>query len=299
MIDNARSLEHVIPGTEYFEIDSTAVGARFAVWVTRPSGLGAGQATTLPVLYVTDGYPAAALTGPYASLLGGDLITRLQPFLQVAVGYAGAESAQASTLRNRDLVPPGEPVSPQLIAAVDATVDGGGMSRQDADAYVELLRNPHGDRFLTFFEEELQPAIADRYDVQPGPAGLFGYSYGGLFSLYVLLRQSPMFNRIGAGSPGIAVPDSQIFSALRRLAERHATFVGVQLCLTINELELIGPSALYRVLGRYFLALVDDLAQADFEGLRVSKRIVPEESHLSGWMASYLTFLRTCYAVAG
>jgi hypothetical protein len=45
--------------------------------------------------------------------------------------------------------------------------------------------------------------------------------------------------------------------------------------------------------------LVDELAEADFEGVRAAKRIVPEESHLSGWMASYLSFLRTCYAGAG
>ncbi|WP_456238148.1 alpha/beta hydrolase-fold protein [Nocardiopsis codii] len=42
--------------------------------------------------------------------------------------------------------------------------------------------------------------------------GLFGHSYGGLFALYAWLRETGLFASVGAGSPGVASADSQIFT---------------------------------------------------------------------------------------
>ncbi|MDF6016915.1 hypothetical protein LWJ43_32665 [Streptomyces sp. JH34] len=57
--------------------------------------------------------------------------------------------------------------------------------------------------FLNFLTDDLHPRIERDYGTAPGGHGLFGYSYGGLFSLYAWLTKSTFFESIGAGSPGI------------------------------------------------------------------------------------------------
>lgn len=298
MTDRPTSTTDLISDTDYFEIDSPTVGARFAVWVTRPLVYAALPDNVFPALYVTDGNLAAAVTAPYSALFGADLIGPMEPYVQVSIGYPGATVAEANSIRNRDLLPPNEPVPLHLTAALEGAVEAGALTREQADEMLTVLRNPHGDRFLAFIENELHPVVTQRYRVNAGRAGLFGYSYGGLFSLYALARQSALFDRIGAGSPGIMGTDSQIFTLLDELAARQATFDGVRLCLTTNDREGNGPVPLYQSMGRGFNDLLERLRVHDFRGLAVSTRVIEEETHISGFTASFLTFVRNCYSVA-
>lgn len=292
---NATQSGDALPDTDYFELDSAAVGTRFAVWVTRPLSYAAQPDHRFPLLYVTDGNPGAALIGPYTSLFGADQITPIEPYVQVSVGYPGMTLVEANIVRNRDLLPPDEPVPAHLTSALEAAVADDAMTQAQADEMMATLREPHADRFLEFIETELHPLLTERYRVQEDKCALFGYSYGGLFSLYVLLKRSRLFDRIGAGSPGITGTDSRIFTMLEELASHDADFPDVRLCLTMNELELIGPAPLYRSLSQTLLAFVDRLHQHNFTGLKTSARILAQESHISGWTASFHTFIRTCF----
>lgn len=292
------STTEVLFGTDYFEIDSVATGVRFAVWVTRPAAYDAQPDVEFPVLYVTDGNLLAALTAPYANAIASDPLAGIQPFVQVSIGYAGAGLPDFSWMRNRDLMPPHEPPPPELEAGLEAAFASGAMTRAEADRAIAAVRDPHGDRFLDFIENELHPVVTGRYRVRPGRCGLFGYSLGGLFSLYALVRQSPLFDRIGAGSAGLLSPESQIFVLLDEFAKRRGTFDDVRLCLTVNNLEATGSFTIYRHLARGVLELVDKLQELQLEGLTVTTLIVPEETHLSGITASYLRFLRACFSTA-
>ncbi|WP_455577835.1 alpha/beta hydrolase-fold protein [Amycolatopsis keratiniphila] len=59
------------------------------------------------------------------------------------------------------------------------------------------------DAFLSFLTAELHPRIERDYGTATSGHGLFGYSYGGLFSLYAWLSGITLFGSIGAGSPGV------------------------------------------------------------------------------------------------
>lgn len=297
MTNDTASATETVPNTDYFEIESPTIGATFAVWVTRPLAYEALPEATFPVVYVTDGNIATAVTAPYAVLYGADLVTPMQPYLQVSIGYAGMGIMEANIVRNRDLVPPGEPVPAHLSDTFDQAVAGGAMSQEQFEQIMTVLRNPHAEDFLAFLETDLHQAVSDRYRVSPGRQALFGYSYGGLFSLYALLRQSPLFDRIGAGSPGI-FGESRVFDLLEQLSARGASFDDVSLFLTVNQLELSGDAPLYRQLGRSTVAFEEALRAAAFDGLDVSSRVIEDESHVSGLTASYLAFIRSILVAA-
>ena len=287
-----------LPRTDYFELDSAHVGDRFAVWVTTPVDYDRGADARFPAIYVTDGNVSAAMLAPYCEHTAFDLIGAFQPYIQVTVGYPPEKAADWLTLRNRDLVPADEPAPPSMIAAVAADAQTAGWTQEEHDEYIRSIHEGRAAQFLLFLEEELRPVVDERYRIDPAGSGLFGYSYGGLFALFALLRQSPMFRRYGAGSPGVLSADSQIFRLERDIAGRAQAFADVQLHLTVNELEITGRSHIYRDLGIQFARFVDTLYLSDHDGLDFTARILPSDTHMTGFSQSFLSYLRACYGAS-
>lgn len=159
------------------------------------------------------------------------------------------------------------------------------------DSFFEAQRNARGDLFLAFVEQELHPEIARRYPVRLHDVGLFGYSYGGLFTPHALTSGSRPFTRFGASSPGILGPESCIYTQYEALADSPVE----QLHLTLNGDEMLGPSPFYRGLAMEFLRFVDLLRERPLPGLRVTTELFPTESHAGGLVDAYRSFLRTCY----
>ncbi len=270
--------------TEYFEMRSGS-GHDYGVWVTTPPGYNRASAQA-PVVYVLDGNWAVGLTAPLI-VTQMDPMQRIQPYIQVSVGYAGEDAQNWDRLRNRDFVPAGEPLATALIDAVEMGVQAGGTTREEADAYLAELRDTHADAFLSFLTAELHPRIEHDYGTATSGHGLFGYSYGGLFSLYAWLTGSTVFESIGAGSPGVVAEDSQIFAQLhamgdsRRAANLHVTF---------NDRELLGDLAVYQSLAKNTATILHHLTS---RGEKVTSEIL-HETHVTGLQASFLSYLRTC-----
>jgi predicted alpha/beta superfamily hydrolase len=237
-------------------------------------------------VYVLDGNWAVGLTAPLI-VTQMDPMQRIQPYIQVSVGYAGEEAKDWDRLRNRDFVPPGEPVAKELVDAVEMGVQAGTRTRDEADAYLAQLRDTHADVFLSFLTTELHPRIARDYGTATRGHGLFGYSYGGLFSLYTWLTGAAMFESIGAGSPGVVADDSQIFARLRDLDDSRRA---AKLHVTFNERELIGDLAVYQELAKNTATVLHRLTS---RGSAVTSEIL-RETHVTGLQASFLSYLRTC-----
>lgn len=280
------ALDQVLGATEYFELDSTSVGARFAVWVTRSPTFD--EDVAYPVLYVTDGNFSVAQTAPLAAMQG-DVMLPIAPYLQVTVGYAGDDAQDWSRVRNRDLVPPGEPVAPDMRAALETAVEKGLMTREEADAYLAELADTHADAFLSFLTDELHPEIANRYRITPEGHGLFGYSYGGLFALYALFTGCSLFTAYGAGSPGVVAPDSTVLAA----AEGSLDLTGKRLHLTVNEPEVTGELPIYRALARGVTVLIESLRTSG-SGLALTTQVLGD-THVTGLQSSFVGFMRSCW----
>ncbi|WP_424190180.1 alpha/beta hydrolase [Actinokineospora sp. G85] len=272
--------------TDYFELRSTG-GHDYGVWVTTPPGYDPAT-TRAPAVYVLDGNWAVGMTAPLI-VTQKDPMQQIQPYIQVSVGYAGADAQHWDRLRNRDLVPPGEPIAKELINAVEAGFQAGARTREESDAYLAELRDTRADAFLDFLTAELHPRIERDYGTAASGHGLFGYSYGGLFSLYTWLTGSTLFESVGAGSPGVVSEDSQVFA---RLEEMGDSLPAAKLHLTVNERELLGDLAVYQNLAKNTATVLHRLTA---RGGAVTSAIL-RETHVTGLQASFLSYLRTCRA---
>ncbi|WP_425484989.1 alpha/beta hydrolase-fold protein [Amycolatopsis anabasis] len=167
--------------------------------------------------------------------------------------------------------------------------DGSPSGREEADAYLAELRDTHADAFLGFLTAELHLRIERDYGTATSGHGLFGYSYGGLFSLYTWLTGSTLFESIGAGSPGVAGEDSQIFAQLQEMGNRqHAA----KLHVTLNERELLGDLAIYQNITKNTATVLHRLTS---RGAAVTSAVL-RETHVTGLQASFLSYLRACRA---
>jgi uncharacterized protein len=284
-------LHGCLADTEYFEVEARS-GHRYAVWVTTPAGYAQGT-DELPLIYVMDGNFSVGLTAPLI-VSQSDPYLSIAPYIQVSVGYAGEEAADWARLRNRDLVPPGEPIGHDVVQALEAARDAGAMSQEYLDAYLQELQDTHADVFLAFLAEELHPRLRSQLRVSESGHGLFGYSYGGLFALYVWLLGAGPFSTVGAGSPGVVHADSHVFRLVEGLAVHQADTAAARLHVTLNEAEAIGTVPVYRGLARNVLALLEQL-YATGRSEAISTAML-QGTHVTGLQASFLSYLRSCHA---
>ena len=154
------------------------------------------------------------------------------------------------------------------------------------DAYLQKLADTHADDFLAFLTGELHPQLQSQYRVSESGHGLFGYSYGGLFSLYAWLTGASTFATVGAGSPGVVVPGSQVFALIPDATN------DAKLHVTLNEAETLGPIPIYRGLARHVLEVLEQLHA---KGSPVTTAML-RETHVTGLQASFLSYLKTCHA---
>jgi predicted alpha/beta superfamily hydrolase len=288
-------LHGCLADTDYLEVSAKS-GHLYGVWVTTPPGYADGN-DPLPLIYVMDGNFAVGQTAPLIVSQADPYLT-IAPYIQVSVGYAADEAAEWARLRNRDLVPPGEPVSGEMVATLESAREAGAMSQEQMDAYLHELRDTHADVFLSFLADELHPQLTSQYRVSETGHGLFGYSYGGLFALYAWLnagldRATP-FVTVGAGSPGVLGADSQIFELLRKLPERQTETDLPRLHITVNQLEMLGDVPIYRGLARQVLMVVEEL-HSQGRTQEVSTALL-HETHVTGVQASFLSYLKACHA---
>lgn len=283
-------LHGCLPDTEYLEVTARS-GHRYGVWVTTPPGY-ADSTDPLPLIYVLDGNWAVGLTAPLI-VTQADPYLAIAPYVQVSVGYAGEEAADWAHIRNRDLVPPGEPVGDDMLATLAAARESGAMTREQVDAYLAELEEPRADLFLDFLTGELHPHLRSRLRVSESGHGLFGYSYGGLFALYAWLRDTGLFASVGAGSPGVASTDSRVFDLVQALPEPGGDAAAPRLHITLNEAELLGEVPFYRAMARNVLTAVEQL-RIRGRSERVSNALL-RETHVTGLQASFLSYLKTCH----
>jgi predicted alpha/beta superfamily hydrolase len=134
--------------------------------------------------------------------------------------------------------------------------------------------------------------IASRWHIDPARSAFFGYSYGGLFAMWLAMQKHPRFPLVCAGSPGVMVDNSKVYDVLRQQRESKADHSGRHLHMTICEAEIREPT-IYQLLSRNFARLLQELGSAPLPGLKLTSHIVPHETHVSGMPISWYSFLRS------
>jgi hypothetical protein len=192
---------YVLPDTETWDLKSSA-GEQYRIFVSRPEGDPPPEG--YPVLYVLDGnafFAGFAQTRWTQEIMDASIGRTMI----VAVGYPIGDKPYAFERRMKDFTPPWTnpvPVSEQRFADWAA----GGW-----------------DRFAQFLIDDLRPAVASRYHIDPHRQSLFGHSLGGLFALHMLYRHPEAFFAIIAASPSIYWNGASILAEEREFASHLAS----------------------------------------------------------------------------
>lgn len=147
------------------------------------------------------------------------------------------------------------------------------------------------DAFLSFFKTELIPFVEATYRTNSDEHTLWGYSLGGLFVLYALLREPELFERYIASSPYAGWDNSFIFN-LEREFHKQRKSLPVRLVITVGtEENSFMPD--YRSNVEAFWTV---LRKRDYEGLVLSTHLLADETHFSGTARSYVTGIRAAFS---
>ena len=233
--------------TETKYLSSSIVGDEFEISVSLP--LFARRDTTYPVLYVTDANIDFAMTTQIASMLQlGNEVPRV---ILVGIGYRTDSLSKWLALRSKHLTPTAIP---------DPT--GNKWSTGGASL------------FLRFIREELMPFIRANYPASQSSAYL-GYSYGGLFGLYVLFHHPETFERYIIGSPSIWFDSTVTLRYEEQYASTHSD-LPARVFMSAGQLEeKLGVK--YNMVGNLRI-LADRLLKRRYPTFRLDTVVIDAET---------------------
>lgn len=265
------------PGVEVRELHSHIMNQDMQVFVKLPWRYEQSS-STYPVLYSLDANRAFPLYSTMSLVCETPGIST-EEIVIVGIGYRLDSSrirglAQWATWRTRDLTPARrEAVEQYWVELLSALLDGEALEVQTGGAPL----------FLQSLREEIIPFIEANYRVSPKDRGLAGYSYGGLFALYVLFHAPEMFTRYFAGSPTMW---PQLFEYEEEYASTHED-LKARLFVTAGgrESDLLEP--VQRLVGR--------LRARRYSGLEVLSTVFEGEAHTTCMAAAVSRALCVLY----
>ena len=266
-----------MPGAIRFNVDSEHVGDQFEIRVFQPPRLppaaedmGVQVPDAFRVIYTLDANMGfAGVVGTTQILPGDPDGGPCEYLIVVGIGYPLDQEnmSNVALLRSRDMTPPGTPEPPEM--EMFKQVAGGldvGFGR--------------ADRFLRFVEEELDPLIRREFPCLPDKAGLFGFSYGGLFALYALFSRSPTFDRYIIGSPASVIEGDVILEREER-CWAGGPELNAEAFITLGSLERTSTLSGLQLLATNYDKLIARLEKRNYKGLDWSAQEFENESHMS------------------
>jgi len=242
-----------LPQTEMRYMYSSIIGEEIKIFVSLPDDYKSTD-TTYPVLYLTDANLMFAATEQIIRMM--TIGRELPQIILVGLGYRTNNLSTIFKLRSGDFTPTPIP-DPQKL----------GWSTGGAP------------RFLRFMTEELFPCIKKNYRVS-GDAAYAGYSYGGLFGLYVLFHQPEMFKRHIIGSPSIWFDSLVTFKYEAEYAAKDSDLLA-RVFMSMGALE---PRAYTESEATTNVKQLEDLLQSrHYPSLYIKTEVFEGETHLSGF----------------
>lgn len=259
--------------SEALTVRSENNGQEYRISVSLPASYDHKPETTFPVVYVMDGNVLFEMvTGIGRLMQMGGLMPEV---IVVAVGYPleefyGADYQQFFTRRAKDLTSVRDERYEQFV-------------RKVTQNETLQLETGSAESFRKFVTGEVTALVEGRYRASAEDKTLLGYSTGGHFAVYAMLRQPRSFQRYIIGSPSLGFGDGALFELETAYAAEHKE-LPVKLFLAIGEQEqhpsfspsgylgtIISVSDFYR-----FAAI---LQERGYESLQFSKRLFKGFDH--------------------
>jgi uncharacterized protein len=265
-----------IPNTELRTLQSKILGQEMEIYVKIPVSYNSNPRKVYPALYMTDGNRSFPMIANIINLFEVPRPTDPEIFV-IGIGYKIRDMADWGAWRTRDLTPSNDP-------AVDTIMNKlltGATGRQYE------VKSGGASKFLEFIIKEVIPFVESNYRVSPTNRGIGGYSYGGLFSLYVLFKQSELFNIYYAGSPSINFDKGILFNYEKEYASSYKD-LNAKLFMSAGGAE---DSLMISDMKK----MVSVLKSRNYPGLKIETQVFPEETHQSCIPSSITKALEVLY----
>ena len=264
------------PGIEVRTLHSEILKQDFELSIKLPWTYGRSD-RVYPVLFALDGNRSFHLYSTM-SLIYETPETSGEEIIIVGIGYKIDEDrmmglAQWAAWRTRDYTPNQNEETEQYWKTKLSEIVGGEFND---------VQSGGAANFLESLRTEIIPFVDTNYRLSP-ERGLAGYSYGGLFGLYVLFHAPELFQRYFAGSPTIG---EQLFEYEEQYASSHQD-LAAKVFITEGGLE----SDLHESIQR----MVDRLRSRAYPGLDLQTHVFEGEGHSSAYAASVSRALRILY----
>lgn len=187
----------------------------------------------------------------------------MSAFILVGQAYGSADFEAFLAARLRDYTPTADPAFPG---------SGGGAD------------------FLRFLRADLVPFVEATYRADPGDRTLWGYSYGGLFALYVMLTQPEHFGRYIATSPSVWWHGEVIFDVAARYAARRSD-------LPARLFTSLGTEESDALFQQPWSRFVERLQLRSYEGFALTTSRLAGHTHFSAFAPSYAEGLKAFFGL--
>ena len=250
-----------VPGSQIRVLPKSANGRAYQLYVSLPDDYAAHPEKSYPVLYLCDGYWDFNMVCGFKGNLIDD--KTLPEIIVVGFGYPG-ENPDLVGSRTYDYTP------------VPNTKDP------------EAKKSGHAKEFLSALETEIIPYVEKEFRADASYRVLGGYSFGGLFALYVLFERPGLFQAYVVPSPACNWADGWIAKRETEFAEKNRV-LPVRLFLTAAEKE-------WPDFRDSTVRFNEQLAARKYEGLAYKFRLIDDEKHGGTKPESYNRGLRFAFA---
>jgi predicted alpha/beta superfamily hydrolase len=264
-----------LPGTETFDVVSRQ-GKQYRIFVSVPAGTAPIKGYPVLVLldanaYFAATYSALQVLSPPDPQLASMSLSGVHAMIVVGVGYPG-DAPFNMARREFDFLPAHVATKPQ--------------------AGIPWLNGGGADVFLSFLLDELRPAIAQHYPVDPDRQSLTGHSLGGYFALYVLANRPGAFRNYAAISPSLWWDEQHLVNDMSNQSPGAAGHDLHHVLIAVGSNETPGypeRSALIRTLGQ---SMQKQLQVRGGDHLDAGYEELAGEDHQAMFIASLPAILR-------
>lgn len=265
-----------ISNTEMRSFYSTILNQEMNIYIKLPTSYYNSPQKVYPVWYLTDANRSFPMVANMVSIFEVPK-NSIREILVIGIGYKIKDLADWGSWRTRDLTPTNIPALDTSWAKMLTLMTG----RQF------VVKSGGASKFLEFITKELFPFIESNYRVSKTDRGIGGYSYGGLFSLFVLFKQPELFSIYYAGSPSIDYDKGVLFNYEKDYELTHKD-LNAKLFMSAG-----GSEDSLMVVNMQKMAEL--LRSRNYTGLKVETQVFPGENHESCIPSSMMRALRVLY----
>jgi predicted alpha/beta superfamily hydrolase len=265
-----------VPNTEMRTFYSSILNQEMNIYIKLPISYYHNPQKVYQALYFTDANRSFPMVANMVSIF--EVPRLVEPeIIVIGIGYKIKDLADWGAWRTRDLTPTNIPALDTTWATM--------LTRMTGRQFV--VKSGGAATFLEFIVREVFPFVESNYRVSPTGRGIGGYSYGGLFSLYVLFKQPELFSIYYAGSPSIDYDKGVLFNFEREYASTHKD-LNAKLFMSAGMSE-------DTMMVNNMKKMADLIQSRNYPGLTVETHVFPGETHESCYPSSIMRALRVLY----